>query len=198
MKGGRVRRSCFASLHVSPASFPPSSFLRTQRRARSRRRRPVEPPVSPHRTPPRAPKAHPPPLHASNGGHNSGDTGMSPPSCPARRRRERWRREGPGGAGRTGGPSSVRGAVPPMKPPRRTFPVAARKLSPPGKLRGGRGAGGPDLLREGGAAQGGTPRRYRAWEGCSGDRGSGGTVGPVPARRARSLGSFLVFVTGQR
>lgn len=138
MKGGRVRRSCFASLHVSPASFPPSSFLRTQRRARSRRRRrPVKPPVSPHRTP-RAPKAHPPPRFqrgVQQRGHR--DVAAFPP------RAAETGAMAAGGTGRSGEDGGSRlgawGRPSPWSPPR-TFPVAARKLSRPEKLRGGRGA----------------------------------------------------------
>lgn len=172
MKGGRVRRSCFASLHVSPASFPPSSFLRTQRRARSRRRRPVEPPVSPHRSPP-CPQSPPRPP-----GGQSGD-----PAVP------RVGSDGGGGTGGAGGPGS---AAPPQEPPG-TFPAAPHKLCPAGKLRAGRGAltccgrgaahggmlggraGGP-RFREFPAVRDRSPRVRRVL------RGWGGPCGPVPLR----------------
>lgn len=114
---------------------------------------------------------------------------MSPPPCPERRRAERWRREGPGGAGRTGGPGSVPGAALPHETPPRTFPVAAHKLSRPGKLRGGRGAGALTCCgRDPGAAPPGT--------GMLG--GVGGHRGSAPCAPCPEFGEFPGVWTGQR
>lgn len=156
MKGGRVRRSCFASLHVSPASFPPSSFLRTQRRARSRRRRrPVKPPVSPHRTPPCL--YSPPTLPLPTGGTTAGTPGCR--RLPAPRGGD-----GSDGGGRDreerggrGVPARCLGPPLPMEPPE-NFPRGRTQTFSAGKVAGR--AGGPDLLRAGVAAQRG-PRAWR-------------------------------------